>query len=98
MIKKLQNTDIEVSKKNHSVFQASYAIEAKLLKAIDFPPLRRPLENYSASKTNFFGFIKSEDVGGIIEIEYKKDHTRIASPVIDSCSYLNSRNFKVLPH
>ena len=35
---------------------------------------------------------------GVIEINHKDDHTRIASPVIDSCSYLNSRNFKVLPH
>lgn len=83
MIKKLQNTDIEISKKIHSVFQASYAVEAKILKAIDFPPLRRPLENYRESKTDFLGFIKNEELAGVIEINHANDHTRIASLVID---------------
>ncbi|QJP35476.1 GNAT family N-acetyltransferase [Nonlabens sp. Ci31] len=83
MIKKLQNTDIEVSQKIHSVFQASYAVEAQLLKAFNFPPLKRPLENYRESKTDFFGFIKKEELAGVIEINPKDDHTRIASLVID---------------
>jgi ribosomal protein S18 acetylase RimI-like enzyme len=83
MIKKLQNIDIEISKKIHSVFQASYAVEAKILKAIDFPPLRRPLENYRESKTDFLGFIKNEELAGVIEINHANDHTRIASLVID---------------
>lgn len=83
MIQKLQNTDIEVSKKIHSVFQASYAVEAKILKAVDFPPLKRTLENYRASNTAFFGCIKNGELAGVIEIDQKDDHTRIASLVID---------------
>jgi ribosomal protein S18 acetylase RimI-like enzyme len=83
MIKKLQNTDIEVSKKIHSVFQASYAVEAQILKAIDFPPLKRPIENYRESKTDFLGFIKNEELAGVIEINHANDHTRIASLVIE---------------
>ena len=60
MIKKLQNNNLATAKKIRSVFQASYKIEAKLLKATDFPPLKRPLENYLKSTTAFFGFLKKE--------------------------------------
>ena len=62
MIEKLQNNEIEISKRIRSVFQASYKVEAKLLNATDFPPLKRPLENYVKSNTFFFGYLKNEDI------------------------------------
>ncbi len=43
MIERLQNSELEISNQIHSVFQLSYAVEAKLLDATDFPPLKRPL-------------------------------------------------------
>lgn len=82
MIKKLQNTKIEVSKKIHAVFQASYTVAAKILKAIDSPSLSSPLKNYKESKTDFLGFIKNKELAGVIEIKHANDHTRIASLVI----------------
>ena len=60
MIEKLQNTDVDVSEKIRAVFQISYAVEAKLLKAIDFPPLKRSLESYNHSTTEFFGYLKNK--------------------------------------
>ena len=54
MIEKLQNNDIEVSKKIRLVFQLSYKIEAKLLNATDFPTLKRSIENFVNSSTAFF--------------------------------------------
>ena len=36
MIKRLEQTDLEIAKTIRSLFQLSYKIEAKLLKAIDF--------------------------------------------------------------
>ena len=58
MIEKLQNKNLEVAKNMRTVFQASYAIEAKLLNAIDFPPLKRSLQSYITSDNDFFGYLK----------------------------------------
>ena len=43
MIQKLDNNDLEVAETIRNIFQLSYAVEAELLQAIDFPPLHRPL-------------------------------------------------------
>lgn len=83
MIEKLQNNEIEISKRIRSVFQASYKIEAKLLNATDFPPLKRSLENYVKSNTVFFGYLKNEDIAGVIEIDHNNDSTLIRSLVVD---------------
>ena len=82
MIKRLQNNDIEVSKKIRSVFQLSYKIEAELLNAIDFPPLKRPLENYVNSETEFFGYLKENELAGVIEITHNDNYTHINSLVV----------------
>ena len=83
MIKKLQNNKIEVSNQIHSVFQLSYAVEAKLLNATDFPPLKRPLESYLKSDTIFFGYIENKELAGVIEIEHNKNCTDINSLVVN---------------
>lgn len=83
MIKKLKNKDTEISKKIFSVFQSSYAIEAKLLEAKDFPPLKRPLENYINSTTEFFGYYKNLDLAGVIEINHTSNFTHINSLVVN---------------
>ena len=68
MIKRLEHTDLEMAKKIRSIFQMSYKVEAKLLKAIDFPPLKRPLKDFTISKTIFFGHYTGEHLSGVIEI------------------------------
>ncbi|SNR67089.1 GNAT family N-acetyltransferase [Lutibacter flavus] len=82
MIEKLQNNDIEVSKKIRSVFQLSYKIEAKLLNATNFPPLKRSLENYVNSETAFFGYLKDKELAGVIEIKHNNNFTHIQSLVV----------------
>ena len=83
MIEKLQNSDIEISKKIFSVFQVSYAIEAEILNATNFPPLKRTLENYIKSNTEFFGYFKNQNLAGVIEIDNNKNFTHINSLVVD---------------
>lgn len=68
MIKRLEQTDLEIAKKIRSLFQLSYKVEAKLLKAIDFPPLKRVLKDFTSSKTVFYGFYIEEHLSGVIEI------------------------------
>ncbi|TXD82899.1 GNAT family N-acetyltransferase [Subsaximicrobium wynnwilliamsii] len=82
MIKKLQNHKLEISKQMHSLFQLSYAVEAKLLDAVDFPPLKRPIESYQESKTTFYGYLEHGVLAGIIEISHSQNHTRINSLVV----------------
>ena len=83
MIEKLQNNNIEISNQIHSVFQLSYAIEAKLLDATDFPPLKRPLESYQKSDNIFFGYLENTELAGIIEIEFDNKCTDINSLVVN---------------
>lgn len=82
MIEKLKNSELEISKKIRSLFQVSYKIEAKLLNATNFPPLRRPLENYIESNTDFYGYSKNGELAGVIEIDYNNSHTYISSLVV----------------
>lgn len=68
MIERLHNNELETSKKIRSVFQVSYKIEAELLKATNFPPLKRPLEDYVKSNTDFYGYSKNEVLVGLLKL------------------------------
>tara|TARA_B110000046_G_scaffold155592_1_gene166009 strand:- start:2792 stop:3247 length:456 start_codon:yes stop_codon:yes gene_type:complete len=83
MIQRLQNNKIEISKKIRAVFQVSYKVEAKLLKATNFPPLKRPLEDYVISENMFFGYLKNEELVGVIEIDHNNSYILIRSLVVD---------------
>ena len=83
MIERLKNNDLEISKKIRSVFQLSYKVEANILNATDFPPLKRSLENYVNSNTAFFGYLKNQELAGVIEIEHNDNFTHINSLVVD---------------
>lgn len=87
MIERLENKDIEVSKRIRTVFQLSYKIEAKLLNAFDFPPLKRPLKSYVTSNTEFFGYIKDGELAGVIEIKHNNSFTDINSLVVSPACF-----------
>ena len=82
MIKKLDHTNLAIATKMHIVFQESYSIEAKLLNAINFPPLQRPLESYIKSTTTFFGYHIKDKIVGIIEVSSNEKTTHINSLVV----------------
>ena len=83
MIKRLEQTNLEIAKKIRSIFQLSYKVEAELLKAIDFPPLKRPLKDFITSKTVFYGFYIEEYLSGVIEVSCHQEFTYINSLVVD---------------
>ena len=68
MIKKLQQTNNETAAEIRSVFQVSYAVEAKLLKAIDFPPLKRQLEDFINSKFNFLDTLQTMNLQELLKL------------------------------
>ena len=82
MIEKLKNSDLEIAKKMRLIFQASYKIEATLLNAKNFPPLKRPLENYTESNTEFYGYSINEILAAVVEIDTNNNYILIRSLVV----------------
>lgn len=82
MIKRLDNTNLEIASSIHTVLQASYKVEAKLLKATDFPPLKRSVSDIKKSKSLFFGYFKATELVGVIQINSNNESTAICSLVI----------------
>ena len=82
MIEKLKNSDLEIAKKMRLIFQASYKVEATLLNATNFPPLKRPLENYTESNTEFYGYSINEILAAVVEIDTNNNYILIRSLVV----------------
>lgn len=82
MIKKLDHQNIATARKIREVFQVSYAVEAELLKADDFPPLKRPLEGFTGSSNDFFGFYLETQLAGVVEVDQRNESVHIQSLVV----------------
>jgi len=82
IVQKLDPQLIAISKEIYSVFQASYAVEAELLKAVDFPPLKRTLEKFVQSNNDFFGIWKNDRLAAVAEISCTESQTHIQSLVV----------------
>lgn len=83
MINILDHEKNDVAEQIHTVFQVSYAVEAKLLNAKDFPPLKRTTANFLESKTSFFGYSQDDKIVAVIEIEPFPSAFHICSLVVD---------------
>lgn len=96
MIEKIQNSDENTASQIHSLFQLSYAVEAKLLNASNFPPLNRSFESYLESDTEFFGYFDIKELAGIIEIEANITLVDINSLVVHPEYFRNGIASKLL--
>ena len=82
MIIKINNKENKIAEEIRAIFQVSYAVEAKMLKAIDFPPLKRTVSQFSNSNSEFYAYYLIENIAGVIEIDSHKDLTHIQSLVV----------------
>ena len=82
MIVKIDNKSDEIAVEIRRIFQASYVIEAKMLKAIYFPPLKRTISQFIDSKSKFYAYYIKQNIAGLIEISSNKYITHIQSLVI----------------
>ena len=82
MIIKIDHTKIEIAYEIRNIFQVSYSVEAKLLRAIDFPPLKRTIPEFIDSCSIFYAYYFNEKVVGVIEIKSNKHSTHIQSLVV----------------
>ena len=82
MIVKIDNKRNEIAVEIRRIFQASYVIEAKMLKVIDFPPLKRTISQFIDSKSKFYAYYIKQNIAGLIEISSNKSITHIQSLVV----------------
>lgn len=83
MIQRLQHSDVNVAQKIRKIFQVSYAVEADLLRANDFPPLKRSVAKFLKSRTDFYGYFLNDELVAVIEVKSDAAHTHIQSLVVD---------------
>ena len=81
MITKINNQKKEISEIIYSIFQVSYNIEADLLNATNFPPLKRTLNDLLKCNNTFFAYYLDKKTVGIIEID-NNTSTHIQSLVV----------------
>jgi ribosomal protein S18 acetylase RimI-like enzyme len=98
MIEKLNNKELKIAKNIYSVFQSSYKVEAKLLNAKNFPPLKRSVENFLKSNSIFFGFYNDIALTGIIELIKYENYTHIRSLVVDPSHFRKGIASKLMKH
>ena len=82
MIEKIDNKRNQIALEIRRIFQASYAIEAKMLKAIDFPPLKRTISQFIDSNSEFYAYYMKQNIAGLIEISSNQSITHIQSLVV----------------
>ena len=82
MIEKIDNKRNQIALEIRRIFQASYAIEAKMLKAIDFPPLKRTISQFIDSNSEFYAYYMKQNIVGLIEISSNQSVTHIQSLVV----------------
>jgi ribosomal protein S18 acetylase RimI-like enzyme len=78
----LDNTKLEIGKQIRSLFQVSYKIEAALLKADDFPPLKRPLKDFLNCVNEFYGYENNQEIVAIVELKYSGSNCHVQSLVV----------------
>ncbi|ASM50234.1 hypothetical protein PESP_a2234 [Pseudoalteromonas espejiana DSM 9414] len=83
MINKLNNKNTEIANIIFAVFQKSYAIEAKLIDALNFPPLARKAKDIKKSKTTFYGFTENEYLAAVIEVSINNECLDICSLTVE---------------
>ena len=82
MIIKINNKENKIAEEIRAIFQVSYAVEAEMLKAVDFPPLQRTVSQFLKSDSKFYAYYLTKNIAGVIEIENDEDLTHIQSLVV----------------
>ena len=82
MITKINNKENKIAEEIRAIFQVSYTVEAKMLKAVDFPPLKRTVSQFLNSNSEFYAYYLIKNIAGVIEIENDEGLTHIQSLVV----------------
>ena len=96
MILHINNKKNKIAEEIRAIFQVSYTVEAKMLKAVDFPPLKRTVSQFLTSDSEFYAYYLIENIAGVIEIDNHKDLTHIQSLVVYPKYFRNGIGSKLI--
>ena len=83
MVIKINNMETKIAEEIRAIFQVSYAVESEILKAVDFPPLKRTVSQFMDTNSEFYAYYLTRNIAGVIEIDNHQDITHIQSLVVD---------------
>jgi len=83
MVIKINNKETKIAEEIRAIFQVSYAVESEILKAVDFPPLKRTVSQFMDTNSEFYAYYLTRNIAGVIEIDNHQDITHIQSLVVD---------------
>ena len=86
MIQRLNNKSVSVAEKLFTIWQESYSIEAKLLKASFFPPLNRTVQDFLNVSTEFYGYVIGGVYNAVIELRENDGVLHIQSLIVSAKS------------
>ncbi len=96
---KLNQKDLLTAKEIYSIMQAAYRIEADLLHARDFHPLKRTIEEIRTSETSFHGIFIRNQLIAVIEFEQPEDSSvEIDSLVVNPSFFRRGCGRQLLEH
>ncbi|MEM8893688.1 MAG: GNAT family N-acetyltransferase [Bacteroidota bacterium] len=82
-IKIIDHGEREAAEWIHRIFQRSYRVEAEILGATDFPPLKRTTQAIQKSSTTFLGLLSQGEMAAVAELNQEPHQLEIWSFVVD---------------
>ena len=83
MVIKINNKETKIAEEIRAIFQVSYAVESEILKAVDFPPLKRTVSQFVNCNSEFYAYCLTRNISGVIEIDNNQEITHIQSLVVE---------------
>jgi ribosomal protein S18 acetylase RimI-like enzyme len=96
MIKRINHTFFNQAKTIYEIFQASYAVEAKILNHPDFPPLKRTIKDIQNSQTQFYAYQWESQTCAVMELDTGMNHIHINSLTVAPKFFRRGIGFKLL--
>ena len=83
MIKEIDNSQQAVADTIYQIFQMSYRKEAEILgMGEEFPPLKRPVEDFMACDSVFYAYYKDAQPAALVELKHSEGITDVQSLVV----------------
>jgi ribosomal protein S18 acetylase RimI-like enzyme len=96
MFELLDHRSEAVASQIHALFQRSYTVEARLIGAEDFPPLRRTVQNIQSSSGAFLGDRDGSDLVAAVEYAVDGPHLDILNLAVDPRCFRQGQGTRLL--
>lgn len=84
MFRRLDHRSGKAAEDIHGLFQRAYRVEAELIGAEEFPPLRRTAEDIRRTGTRFLGAFDGPRLVAVVEYTLDGDHLSVDNLAVDT--------------